>query len=47
MPHPLAEVIIVAHILVKFGGGLITDKSQLKTINQGAITELSLSLIHI
>tara|TARA_Y100000746_G_C15467053_1_gene434497 strand:- start:2960 stop:3781 length:822 start_codon:yes stop_codon:yes gene_type:complete len=45
MPHPLAELIIVAHILVKFGGGLITDKSQLKTINQGAITELSV-LIH-
>lgn len=41
MPHPLPELIIMAHILVKFGGGLITDKSQLKVINQEAITELS------
>ena len=31
----------MAHILMKFGGGLITTKSQMKTVDRDAITKLS------
>ena len=31
----------MAHILMKFGGGLITTKSQMKTVDRDAISKLS------
>ena len=31
----------MAHVLMKFGGGLITTKSEMKTIDEEAITKLS------
>ena len=31
----------MAHVLMKFGGGLITTKSKMKTLDEEAITKLS------
>ena len=41
MSSPLAEMSTMAHILMKFGGGLITSKSEMKTVDQESINNLA------